>query len=64
MLNKFVMFRRQSLLEIDEVKHLPDEVLPLQAVLVWLDQHAEVVRHMRVDSINASVEEQVAIGEV
>ena len=55
------MFRRQSLLEVDEVKHLPDEVFPLQAVLVWLEQHAEVVWHMRVDSLYASIEEQVTI---
>ena len=50
------MFRRQSLLEVDEVKHLPDEVLPLQAILVWLEQHTEVVWHMRVDSFDASIE--------
>ena len=58
------MFRRQSFLKVDEVKHLPDEVLPLHAVLVRLKQHAEMVWHMRVHSINASVEEQVTIGEV
>ena len=39
-------------------------MLPLEAVLVGTEQHTEVVGHVRVDFLDAPIEEQVAIGEV
>ena len=39
-------------------------MLPLEAVLVGTEKHAEVVGHVRVDFLDAPIEEQVTVGEV